>query len=215
MQIEPTGVFFEGRCTIRSELCRAQEWGSLTAVFTTPHREQVDVCGACLQEMVRGGEWEIPGTRQVPRHDVAVLDEHGVPRLLIEVKAGAPKACADAVEWARRIHRNAVLYAGLPAGAAFMLVGYPDQFFLWNADAIRNPDSPPSHQVCDAGVLEPFLSVANGDAGPAAHERVVAAWVHSLLDNPSATADAPEWLQASVLLQELHDGFVARQLTVV
>ena len=163
--------------------------------------------------MVRNGEWEIPGTRRAPRHDIAVLDERGAPRLLIEVKARAPHGCADAVEWARRIHGNAVVYAGLPAGAAFMLVGYPDQFFLWNPDAIRDPDSPPSHQVCDAGVLEPFLNEADGAADPAARERVVAAWVHSLLDGPGSTTGLqPAWRRTSGLLLELRDGFVARQI---
>jgi hypothetical protein len=66
MRVETTGLIFEGRCAVQTEVCRAREIGSLTAV-TTPDGEQIDVCGACLQRMSESRAWHIPGTRPRPR----------------------------------------------------------------------------------------------------------------------------------------------------
>lgn len=66
MKVETTGLIFEGRCAVQTEVCRAREIGALTAV-TTPEGEQVSVCGACLQHMSESRAWHIPGTRPRPR----------------------------------------------------------------------------------------------------------------------------------------------------
>jgi hypothetical protein len=62
-RVEPTGVFFSGSCWIQTERCTAREWGALTAVWGPPGETQINVCGACLEEKVRAGEWEIRGAR--------------------------------------------------------------------------------------------------------------------------------------------------------
>ena len=65
MKIEPSGVVFWGTCSIQTEKCQAKppEGGALTAVWTAPARNQVDVCGACMHEMVRLREWKVTGAR--------------------------------------------------------------------------------------------------------------------------------------------------------
>ena len=63
MRIEPSGVVMWGCCTISTEKCmaKAPDGGAITAVWGIPGRRQIDVCGACLAEMRRCGEWEIEG----------------------------------------------------------------------------------------------------------------------------------------------------------
>jgi hypothetical protein len=66
MQVEATGLFFDGKCSVQTGVCRARDFGALTAV-TTAEGEQIDVCGACLQHMSESRAWHIPGTRPQPR----------------------------------------------------------------------------------------------------------------------------------------------------
>lgn len=160
--------------------------------------------------MVRNGEWEIPGSRISPRHDIVVMDRRGSPRLLIHVKTGAPGTAGSVEEWARRIHYNQVRYSRTPPDATFMLIGFPDLFFVWAPGA--GPDSAPGYQLQSADVLAPYLLTME-DAGPAARERAVAEWVESFLayTPPGATGPAG-WLAAAGLLDEVRDGLVARQM---
>lgn len=65
MKVDPSGVVMWGCCTINTEKCLAHppEGGAITAVWGIPGRVQIDVCGACLAEMRRRGDWEIEGAR--------------------------------------------------------------------------------------------------------------------------------------------------------
>lgn len=185
MRIETTGMVLTGTCDVRTELCRARVSAPLTAV-RTPRGKRVHVCRPCLEDMVREGQWEIPGARVAPRHDVAVLDRHGHPRLLIDARS--PAASVDAEEWARRVHRNLVLHSGMPLRTTYLLVGFPDLFFGWGPGVARDPDGAPTHQSRDTGVLAPFRSRLPLDPESTARERIVAAWVESFLAEPARTA---------------------------
>jgi hypothetical protein len=66
MQVEATGLFFDGKCSVQTEVCRARDFGALTAV-TTAEGKRIVVCGACLDKMADTGAWHIPGTRPQPR----------------------------------------------------------------------------------------------------------------------------------------------------
>jgi hypothetical protein len=66
MQVEATGLFFDGRCSVQTEVCRAHNIGALTAVAPA-EGERIGVCGACLDRMADAGAWHIPGTRPRPR----------------------------------------------------------------------------------------------------------------------------------------------------
>jgi hypothetical protein len=68
MLVEPSGVVFSGVCAVQTERCVAREWGALTAVWGPPGETQINVCGACLDELVRRGDWQIEGAR--PRQRV-------------------------------------------------------------------------------------------------------------------------------------------------
>jgi hypothetical protein len=66
-KVDPTGVVFSGVCHIQTDRCMAREWGPLTAVWGPPGRTQVNVCGACLEEMVRTHAWDVEGARLLPQ----------------------------------------------------------------------------------------------------------------------------------------------------
>lgn len=66
MQVEATGRYSDGRCAVQTAVCRAREFGALTAV-TMLDGDQINVCGACLDRMADTGAWTIPGTRPRPR----------------------------------------------------------------------------------------------------------------------------------------------------
>lgn len=63
MKVEPSGVIFSGSCAVQTKRCISRERGALTAVWGPPGETQIDVCGACLEEKVRAGEWQIEGAR--------------------------------------------------------------------------------------------------------------------------------------------------------
>ena len=60
MKVEPSGVIFIGECHIQTEKCTAKTPQPVTAVWTP---SQTNVCKACLDEMLRKGEWQIEGAR--------------------------------------------------------------------------------------------------------------------------------------------------------
>lgn len=64
MKVEPSGVVMWGRCAIPTDRCTAagDEGGPVTAVWTSATHQQIDVCGACLADMRRRGDWKIEGT---------------------------------------------------------------------------------------------------------------------------------------------------------
>lgn len=60
IEVEATGVVFSGYCNVDTELCTTKEFsGALTAVWSPPGRIQVNVCGSCLNEMIRQGMWKV------------------------------------------------------------------------------------------------------------------------------------------------------------
>ena len=68
MKIEPSGVVMKGLCMIQSAKCKAKDQpGPLTAVWGSPGRRQLDVCGACLAEMIATGQWESDTPSLLPR----------------------------------------------------------------------------------------------------------------------------------------------------
>jgi hypothetical protein len=210
MRIKTTGEVFTAVCDVQAEWCRARTPAPVTAVLTPFPQARVSVCRPCLEDMVRNGEWEIPGARVAPEHDVAVLDRRGRPRLFIDAKR--PPCCGDVGDWARRVHHNLIHFSGLPAGTAYLLIGFPDRYFGWTAAAARNPDSAPTCELRCAEVLAPFLADADGD-GPAARESAVAAWMESVLAAVEPGSGGPAgWLADAGVLATVRGGFVARPL---
>ena len=73
MKVENTGVIFTGECTVKTEYCTARVSGVVSAVFTSPARLQVNVCGACFEEMLLSGAWIVPSARILPDQKERIL----------------------------------------------------------------------------------------------------------------------------------------------
>jgi hypothetical protein len=63
IKVEPSGVVMMDVCTVQTAKCTAREGSAITAVWAPPGRTQVNVCRECLEEKIRGGEWEVEGAR--------------------------------------------------------------------------------------------------------------------------------------------------------
>lgn len=73
MQIDPSGVVLLGECSVQTPFCTARTPAPITAVWGVPGRAQINVCRACLEEMIRKGQWEVSGARVAKQRDVAAI----------------------------------------------------------------------------------------------------------------------------------------------
>jgi hypothetical protein len=63
MRVEPTGIVMIGVCDVQTDRCVAKAPSPITAVWTAPGRNQINVCKACLDDQLRAGIWTIEGAR--------------------------------------------------------------------------------------------------------------------------------------------------------
>ncbi len=216
MKIEPSGVILTGICEIQTPVCRALVAAPITAVWAPPGRRQVNVCSACLEEQVRDGEWEIPGAHVRRRFDVVAYDAKNNLQLIVEVKSRPPSDVQEALAWAVRIHRNLIVHAALTPAPFFLLVGFPDHFFLWKELESSRPDAPPDYSYHGSGLLEPFFGILDPESDvrmELQHEKVVATWLESLTRaNELPVRPSTKWLLESGLFSAIRGGSVIRQL---
>lgn len=169
-----------GVCEVQTPVCKAREPAPITAVWLIPARNQTNVCRACLERCVRDGAWEIPGARIQRRFDVAVQDGAGRVQLVVEVKNAPSGSLPIRIDWATTIHRNLLLHAGIPSAPNFLLVGYPDSFFVWIGSRPGEFSRAPDYVFDAPAVLAPYRTAEDGDHAHG-QERVVAMWLEELL----------------------------------
>lgn len=185
MKVQPTGVIFVAECEIQSDRCTARDPSPITAVWTSPGREQVNVCRACFEEMVRGGEWEVAGARVSARADLALVSPSGAPLLIVEVKR-KPNLVRDPRAWASRIHRNLLVHGALQPTAHFLLAAVPGPFYLWLARDSIQPGTPADAEITpDPRTAERLSQLLETDAQPAQIEAVIAEWLRETVHHVS------------------------------
>jgi hypothetical protein len=215
MKIEPSGVILVGICEIQTPVCQALLPAPVTAVWAPPGRRQVNVCRACLEEQVRDGEWEIPGAHVRRRFDVVAYDAKDKPQLIVEVKPQPPFDAREALAWAVQIHRNPMVHAALTPAPFFLLVGFPEHFFLWKALESSRPDAQPDYCYHGSDLLEPFFGILDPESDvqmELQHEKVVATWLESLTRANQLPARASTvWMLESGLFSAISGGRVTRQ----
>ena len=122
MKVDPSGVVTIGECDLRLPGCRALTPAPVMAILASLGREvAATVCRSCLEEMVRLGEWEIPGAKLSRRFDLAVYDKDERLQLVVDVKNFLHKHEADPEQWATRIRRNLVRHSAVPIYVYFCL----------------------------------------------------------------------------------------------
>ncbi len=210
-KIEPTGVFFAAACDIETEKCRARPFGPVTAVWSPPGRTQVNVCGACLEEMVRQGEWEIQrGSR---RADFAIYDRTGKLQLVVELKS--TRSGEHSPERAVEIRKNLRAHSGIPRSPYF-LIAFPDHLYLWKPSPADSDDRLPDYHVDSDDILKLYgngevLSLENLSEREIAE--LLSHWINDVIHAEDQT-DLPDWVLSSGLYQAIKDGAAVQQAAV-
>ena len=196
-----------GECEIRTPFCTALTPAPITAVWGIPARRQTNVCGRCLEEMVRRGEWENPGAHLKRRFDIAVYDKDERLRLVADVKNYSHKHEGDLVQWGTRIRRNLVRHAAVPIYVYFLLAIYPAPFYLWLPEDA--PDAPPRFFI-NVQAQMPQLQIIDALADYQQQVDAVGAWLTALM-NTSREAEPSAWLHESGLYEAIQGGRIVRR----
>ncbi len=211
MRIEPSGIVMIGECEIQTPFCTALTPAPITAVWGSPGRRQINVCRVCLEEMVRLGEWENPGSRIQRIYDVAVYDRQERLQLVVEVKKHPYELATRMEDWATRIRRNLLLHSGIPSSVYFMLAVFPAPFYLWGQeDAL---DAPPRYDFDVRSEVMPLLKSTGGNESQQIEP--VSLWLESVVNSTAVKesfSEGQDWLFQSGLCQAIQGGRVAREV---
>lgn len=103
------------------------------------------------------------------------------------------------------------MHAALPVAPYFLLVGYPDFFFLWKGHVTQDSKRSPDFSKIDEPSLRAYSEIALQDSSAGRehqHESVVATWLRELTEE---RLSPPAWMTASGLLAAIIGGSVAHQ----
>jgi len=216
MKIEPSGVIFSDVCSIQSDRCVARQLSSpVTAVWGTP-RMQINVCRPCLEEMVRLGEWEIPGRRILRRADVAAYARGGTPILVAEVRKSA-EVKTPLRESAIRIHRNLIMHSGIPGTPYFLLALLPDHLYFWKGNGDAGAEREPDYEINAPEILNHYFALiaATPDrANRSQLETVIKLWLKDVAAAEESAETVPAWLRESGLSDALKNSSVEMETAI-
>ncbi|HWD40639.1 MAG TPA: hypothetical protein VG944_17450, partial [Fimbriimonas sp.] len=69
LEVETTGVAVISECDLKLPGCKAVSPAPVTVVNVSSSHDQFVVCKACLETMIREGEWLVRHARIVPAPD--------------------------------------------------------------------------------------------------------------------------------------------------
>lgn len=207
--VEPSGVIFRDICEIQTKRCVAKDApAGITAVWSG--RRQINVCSSCMAEMVRRGEWKVKGSRIKPRADVAIFDDQGKIQLVAEVKFSKDSSPQRAVE----IRQNKLAHSAIPH-TPFLLIAFPDCFYLWKEDQPNSYDRQADYSF-DAKNTVSFYAQKNNlytqEINPQNLQVLVSHWLKDLVKAESPE-DSLEWATKSGLYDAIKDCSVATDVT--
>ena len=206
MRIRTTGVVFIGECELQFEnICTAQVPKPITAVFVSQETKQVNVCRACLEEMVRSGQWEISGARINPKANIVVYDNFRRPQLVLEVKKAPVELGTDLTDWASRVHRNLLAHGAVPFAPFFLLVVTTGQIYLWKHQGIVADVADPDYTGDISRELVKYLDKGTKSESHVVFVNALLNWLGSVKAN-GADKELPIWLTETGLLNVLRVG---------
>lgn len=211
--IEPTGVVFTAVCDIQTDKCVARQAAPITAVWANPGHLQINVCRACLEEMIRQGEWHIEGARIRQRADVVVYDNEGKPALVVEAKLAKSKENTETQ--AVKIRRNLAAHFALPNTEYFM-VAFPDYFYVWNKASIDPIDRPADFKIDGKTIIKKYsakLGLQPNKLSPMDFERLVSEWLKDLT-SPNEKVEIPKSIIESGLFKAIQKGTITVESSI-
>jgi hypothetical protein len=216
MKVEPTGIVLVDVCNIQTDRCVAKQPAAITAVWTLPGRVQVNVCRPCLEEQVRLGEWEIEGAKVEKRADVAVYSSDKRLQLIVEVKK-RPNKQIELRDWAKRIHRNLLVHAGVPSTPYFLIAILPDYLYLWKYNSPSSLDKAPDYEVKAKDIFKTYFDKLASPPDIASEhqlESLVTLWLKDLVQSEPSDNDYLKWFYDSGLYDATKDGSVIMEAPV-
>ncbi len=209
MKVDPSGIVTIGECELRLPGCVGLTPAPVMAILELPERAvAATVCRACLSEMIRLGEWEIPGAHVKPRFDIAVYDKNERLRLVVDVKDASYQHEGSTEQWATRIRRNLVRHAAVPIYVYFLLAVYPSPFYLWLPEDAS--DAPPRFSL-DAQAQMPPGQESDPLTEYQQQIDAVSAWLTVLMDAPAEEGTPSAWLHESGLHEAIQGGRLVRR----
>ncbi len=207
--VEPTGILFTGICDIQTEKCTAQTTATLTAVWSSPGRRQINVCRSCLEEMIRSGEWRVDGARIGRRADVAVYDDTGKLQVVVEAKY---RRYNDTSTGAVEIRQNLLAHAGLQP-APFFMVAFPDHFYVWKQHVPEHDDRPADYDIDAREIVRKYSHQheKNVQMNHREFEKLIYYWMNDMT-HPKDESEVPEWMKSSGIYQRIKNGLAAQEV---
>lgn len=139
--------------------------------------------------------------------DLSVSDRYGKLALVVKVKGKTNASPA----WAVALRRNILAHGTFPS-APYLLMAFPDKFYLW-ADTEAHPDqSDPTYTIDARPILQPYFDKAGVTADQISGqslEFIVASWLGKILHSkqtPETLDESLQWLVESGLNDALSGG---------
>ena len=120
-EIRATGVYVVGECDLQLPGCKAVNAAPVTVVKAQPSGKQVNVCSACLQEMLNRQEWHLTGAGFSAKYDFVLQSDSGDPLVVLEVKRPPVADEHDELRWARSYVRNLAAHGRFRRSALLIL----------------------------------------------------------------------------------------------
>ena len=144
--------------------------------------------------------------------DLAVNNRNGQLTLVVEVK----NKIGVSPEWAASLRRNLLAHGTLPT-APYLLIAFPDTFYLWTDHETSLEVIAPDYIVDARSIMQPYLERAGFAADQISGqslELIVSAWLGELLYAETLPADGhnDHWLIDSGLLAAIAGGHFAQEV---
>lgn len=139
--------------------------------------------------------------------DIEILDERGVPAVVVEVKS----KLGTTPVWAAIARRNLAAHGWLP-NARFFVLAVPDRLYFWVNKTTRSDAVPPDFITSSLPPLSPYLEtagIAPEDLSRASFEFLVSGWFAELARDPAGArlpADAIVWAEQTGFLEAVRRG---------
>jgi len=130
-EIRTTGVFVVGECNVQLPGCQALEPAPITVIKLQPSGRQVNVCSACLQEMLDRQEWHLAGARFSAKYDFVLLSGSNEPLIILEVKRSPEGTDIDSERWTKSYVRNLVAHGQFRRNAILILSLLDSKTYIW------------------------------------------------------------------------------------
>jgi hypothetical protein len=144
--------------------------------------------------------------------DLAINNRNGQLTLVVEVK----NKIGVSPEWAASLRRNLLAHDTLPT-APYLLIAFPDTFYLWTDHETSLEAIAPDYSVDARGIIQPYLERAGFTADQISGqslELIVSAWLGELLyaETLSEEGNDYRWLIDSGLLAAISGGRFAQEV---